>query len=216
MVITVELLPLPPGDSLPVQSVRAMIKSYRSGGATADQLIAAVDRHGQALDERLNATLARDVADYHRTLRRAALLASWIELRRSQVSWLRAFPHSGRDPGPLLCRLASGHVIAVPLLLEPLHDLELQQDVDGRKSVRNDSVRDGRAGAGASMQLLDRAGLSLADVAGALDVAKTTAWRWMVGATACPPEFASALERLTGDEQLAREIVEAIPSRNGH
>ena len=45
-------------------------------------------------------------------------------------------------------------------------------------------------------------------------MARTTAWWWFTGTTARPPELAGGLERLT-DAATARQIVEAIPSRNG-
>jgi hypothetical protein len=209
MSITIERLPLPPG-SLPVDALRSTLRAYRRGEASADQLIRTVDRRGQVLEERLTAKLAHDLAEYHRTLRRLELLASWIETRRQQIAWIHAFPNRGRDPGPLRCRLPSGHVAAVPILTGPLHELEL----DPRLIANGNGAEDRRRGAGPAMVMLDRAGLSCADVAAALDVGKPTAWRWLTGTTAYPAELAPALEQLT-DAKVAREILELIPCRNG-
>lgn len=37
--------------------------------------------------------------------------------------------------------------------------------------------------------------------------------RWLIGRHPAPPELALAIQRLTGDAELAREIVALIPER---
>ena len=65
------------------------------------------------------------------------------------------------------------------------------------------------------MQALAKAGLSTRQLAAELGVSKTAPWSWLNGRTPAPAALGEAIERLTGDPDLAREIVSLIPSRNG-
>jgi hypothetical protein len=40
-------------------------------------------------------------------------------------------------------------------------------------------------------------------------------WSWLTGRHPAPPELEHAIERLTGDPELASEIVALIPDRSG-
>jgi DNA-binding transcriptional regulator YdaS (Cro superfamily) len=115
-----------------------------------------------------------------------------------------------------MCRLASGHLVAAPVLLDPLHELVLDRAAS-RFAFRGDRSRpvtDRRAGASPSMLALAEAGLSTTDVAVKLGVGNPTVWRWLNGVAPASPALAPALEQLIGDPQLACEIIELIP-RNG-
>jgi DNA-binding transcriptional regulator YdaS (Cro superfamily) len=61
-----------------------------------------------------------------------------------------------------------------------------------------------------------RSGRALArQLAAELGTSKSAPWAWLNGRHPAPPELALAIERLTGDADLAREILSLIPSRNG-
>ena len=62
------------------------------------------------------------------------------------------------------------------------------------------------------MIALAEAGLSTRILAAEMDVSKTAPLSWLRSRYPFPPELALAIERLTGDPELAREIIELIPS----
>ena len=56
-------LALPP-DSLPIESVRSKVRSYRTGVVDEQQLTAAVDLHGEALEIEIARTAADHAAEF--------------------------------------------------------------------------------------------------------------------------------------------------------
>ena len=204
-------LPLPAG-SLPVDGCRAALRRYQAGG-DADALIRTIDRHSEALESEIHRKLADNVREFAHLVDRLEVVHDRITVRASQATWLREFPRGQtRAPVPVACRLESGHLIAVPLLLAPLHELALDPEMavngHGAASWRL------RRGAAPAMVALADAGLTAAELAAQLGCAKTTVWRWLNGAAPVPPHLAPALEQLS-DQETAARIVSLIPgSRN--
>lgn len=102
--------------------------------------------------------------------------------------------------------------MAIPVLLEPLHKVIIgERMTNASAAVPRD---DGRAGTSPVMVARSQAGLTTTDVAIELGCTKPTAYRYLVGQISAPAGLYEALERLlTGDAELAREIIELIPSR---
>jgi hypothetical protein len=204
-------LELPPG-SVPVDAVRSAIRRYRAGIGTADQLIAAVDHHGDALEREIAGKAVEHMADFQRTINRLEVLAGYISTRVAQLEWLKTFP-AGPGLGPceavpLHCPIGGGRRVEVGEMLAALRAVKLSS-----RAVQVDpQVRrlDGRRGATPSMAALADAGVSATDVALALGVDRGKAWAILNGHQRTPPELRQALERLVGVDQAA-VVLDAIP-----
>jgi hypothetical protein len=143
-------LPLPPG-ALPMDALRSQVRRYRSGTCSAEQLIATVDRRGDQLEAEIDRRIARHHADFLRGVHRLEQLHSYMATSAAQARWLSRFPNGpASDPEPIACRLPSGHLVAVPMLLAPLHELELAPRQTANANGNGNSggrAHDGRRGA---------------------------------------------------------------------
>jgi hypothetical protein len=213
---TLELLPLPAGK-LPVIAVRSAVDRYRAGGSS-EALTRCVDLYGDELEHELHRRLSEQAAEFERLVRELERQHSYMATTHAQLTWLRRFPAGtvGDRASPIGCRLPSGAVIAAPRLLGALHKLELDERLlaNGNGDRRRRSGHD-RRGSSPAMQLLADAGLSTRILATEMDVSKTAPLSWLHGRYRAPPELEQAIARLTGDPELASEIVALIPSRNG-
>lgn len=214
MSITIDRpLELPRGQ-LPVGPVASAVRNYRHGTYSEESVRRAIDKHGEQLEASIAHKLAQDRAEFLRLVDRLEVLAGYMATRQAQALWLRRWPQGpAPDPVPITCMLPGGHVAAVPLLLGPLHELQLERRLYATDGEALTGHR--RVGASPVMAALAASGLAVIDVAHALDCSKTHAWRYLTGRVAAPAELPLALERLTGDAELAREIVVLIPARNG-
>jgi hypothetical protein len=207
MSIAIELLPLPPG-SVPVEPVRSAIRGYRAGIGSSERLIAAVDRHGDALEREIARRTVENMADFQRTINRLELLAGYISMRLAQLEWLASFPAGADvDTVPLSCPIGDGREIEVAHVLAALRAVELPAravQVDARPR------RDGRRGAAPSMAALADARVSITDVALELGIDRRKAWAVLNGHQRSPPELQQALTRLLGADQAAI-VVAGIP-----
>lgn len=201
-------LALPPG-SMPVDPVRGAIGRYRAGIGTAEQLIATVDRHGDALEREIARKAVQHMADFRRTVARAKLLAGYVEQRLAQLEWLKSFPAgSAPERVPLTCQLGGGRHVDVADVLALLGRVEL--DSRAVQLDRHMGRRDGRRGAAPSMAAIADAGVSITDVALELGVGRRKAWSVLNGHLRAPPELRPALERLLGVDQAAA-VIAGIP-----
>jgi hypothetical protein len=186
------------------------VDRYRQGG-DPDGLVASIDACGDRLETTLQRKLAQHYEEWLRAIRRLEVLHDYLAVQAAQSRWLSRFPAGpGIGAAPITCRLPSGHVVAVPILLEPLRDLQL----DARLLTNGAARQDGRVGASPVMIALAGAGVSAADVAIELGVTKVTAWRQLVGETRPSPQLPTVLEQLLGSD--GARVLELIPSRNGH
>ena len=202
------LLPLPPG-SVPVDPVRSTISAYRAGVASDDRLIAAIDRHSDALQREIARKAVENLADFQRTVNRLEVLAGYISTRIAQLDWLERFPYGpASEAVPLTCPVGRGHA-AVPRLLDALRGVELDARVLAVGATAR-SRRDGRRGAAASMAALADCGVSATDVALELGIAPSRAWAVLNGKQLAPPELRRALVRLVGIDQMV-VVIDGIP-----
>lgn len=202
---------LPPG-SVPVELVRSAIRSYRTGVIGAERLIAIVDRHGVALERETARRAAKDLADFHRTVDRAAALADSVSTRLAQLEWLRVFPH-GPDlgPVPLRCRVGGGREFEVSHLLVAMRTTQLPARAvrlapPGARPRRLDA----RRGASPAMAALADGGISTLDVGLASGIDRRKVWSVLNGHERSPPGLHEALEQLLGADQAAA-VLELIP-----
>lgn len=199
---------LPPG-SLPVEPVRGAVRRYRAGIGTADQLIATVDMHGDALEREIARKAVDNMADFQRTINRLSLLAGYISTRLAQLDWLESFPTGPtRDAVPLRCRVGRKREVDVADMLGALRSVEL--DARAVQLAPHARRLDGRRGAAPSMAALADAGVSITDLALELGVGRRKAWSVLNGHVRAPPELRHALRRLVGADHAA-VVLEAIP-----
>jgi len=196
---------------LPIEAVRFPARQYAAGVIGPRDLIAAVDRHGDALEEAIARKAVGNLEEFARSVRRLEVLHHWITTRIAQDIWLQRFPSIEQpDPQPLTCQLA-GRVVPVSRLLEALRDVTLPERML-RIGASGPPAHDGRRGASASMVALSNAGVTTRDLAFELGVAPARMWRILNGRGDPPPGLDAALQRLAGRRQ-AQVILDAIPSR---
>jgi hypothetical protein len=208
-----ELVPplrLPPGR-LPVDAVRGAIRRYQAGIGTAEQLVASVDRHGDALEREIAGKAADGMREFQRSVNQLERLAGHVSTRLAQLEWLKTFPAElgpGPAPPPLTCATAHGRQVDVADMVAALRTVTIntrapQLDPHARRVDR-------RRGSGPSMAAIADAGLSVTDVALELGCDRRKAWAVLNGHERAPLELRAALERLLGADQAAI-VINAIP-----
>lgn len=199
-------LPVPPG-TLPLVAVRSAVDHYRRGGSH-ERVVAAVDRHGEALQTEIEHKLAREASEYLRAVRRVQVIHERLATTLAQRQWLAGWPHGpAPEVKPLSCRLPTGRAIRIPQLLELLGRVDLDPQL---LDVAQQRPRPGPRGRGPAMAALADAGYTAVDVGHALGIDKASAWAILAGHHPMPDHGPESLERLLGPEQ-ASVVLNAIP-----
>jgi transcriptional regulator with XRE-family HTH domain len=201
-------LGLPPG-SAPLEPVRSAIRAYRTRGGSDASLLAAIDRHGDALEAEIARVASERFDEFTRDVDRLEALHRRIADLTAQAAWLRAFPTGpDRRAVPLTIEL-DGRRVAVPVVLAALRAVQLDPRLtcQGERPPRR---RPGRRGAAASMAVLADAGMASHDVALAVGISKSAAYAMLNGHQPPTPELLPGLTGLLGEER-AWLVIEGIP-----
>ena len=198
-------LGLPPG-SVPVEPLRAAIRNYRAGVGAPGRVVAAVDRHGDALEAEIARLAVAHLAEFTRGVARLqALHARTVDLL-AQKAWLARFPcDTDQRAVPISIRLGSARV-EIPVVLEALR---AATDLGDRRMAAPRRAP-GRRGATASMAALADAGQTTADVATACGHSHSRCWAMLNGHRPITPELRCGLQRLLGVDQAA-VVLDGIP-----
>jgi hypothetical protein len=201
-------LGLPPG-SAPLEPVRSAIRAYRTRGGSDASLLAAIDRHGDALEVEISRVAIARFEEFGRDVARLEALHRRIADLTAQAAWLRAFP-SGTDRRAVpLTVVIDGRRVPVPVVLEALATVQLDPRL-GRQGERPPRRRPGRRGAAASMAVLADAGMASHDVALAVGISKSAAYAMLNGHQPPAPELLPGLTGLLGEER-AWLVIQGIP-----
>jgi plasmid maintenance system antidote protein VapI len=195
-------LPVPPG-TVPSGPVRAALRRYKAGLGTDAQLLATVDRHGEALEVEIARLAAAHLHEFAGHVRRIEALHARTADLIAQAAWLRAWPSGAERPAVPLAVEFYGRRVAVPRLLDALGSIEL----DERLTLRAERPRPRRRGAAASMAALADADRTTVDVADAVGCTPSKAWAMLNGHQPATPELWRGLARLLGPERA--ELVRA-------
>jgi plasmid maintenance system antidote protein VapI len=192
-------LGLPPG-SVPLEPVRSAIRSYRAGVGSADRLLAAINRHGDALEGEIVRLAVAHLADMARTVTRLEALHARTADLFAQAAWLRSWPTDVDAPAVPLSIELDGCRFAIPVVLVQLRRAVALEE---RVALRAGPRRGRRRGAEASMAALADVGQTTTDVGEACGISRSTVWAMLNGHRPATPQLRRGLQQLIGADQAA-------------